>query len=373
LTPIPKSTDVFVIGGGPAGLAAAIAARLKGFDVTVADAAQPPIEKACGEGLMPDALAAIERLGVTIGPDQSAPFRGIRFVDDGGSVAADFPVRRGVGIRRIRLHQLLLDRASEVGVRMLWGHRVRGIRDGGALIAGQEIQCRWVIGADGQNSRVRCWGGLESAHYESLRFGFRRHYRLAPWSDYMEIHWGPDHQMYVTPVGREEVCLALITRDSRLRLDGALRCYYPELALKLAGAVGLTAQRGAVTISRRLRRVFRGSTVLVGDASGSVDAITGDGLCLSFRQAIALADALAIGDLRSYESAHRSLERRPAFMGRLMLSLDRSSWLRRRAIKALSSKPEIFANLLAMHVGESSFADFLSGAMLPLGWHILTN
>ena len=187
----------------------------------------------------------------------------------------------------------------------------------------------------------------------------------------MEIHWGPGHQMYVTPVGPEEVCLALITRNSRLRLDDALPCY-PELARKLGDAGSVTAERGAVTISRRLRRIFRGSTVLVGDASGSVDAITGDGLCLSFRQAIALADALALGDLRSYESAHRSLGWRPAFMGRLMLSLDRSSWLRRRAIRALASNPEIFANLLAMHVGECSFADFLSGAMLPLGWHMLT-
>ena len=360
-----------MIGGGPAGLAAAIAARLKGFDVTVADAARPPIEKACGEGLMPDALAALERLGVAIGPDQSAPFRGIRFVDDVDSVEANFPVRRGAGIRRIRLHQLLLDRANEVGVRMLWGQRVSGISRGGASISGQEIPCRWVIGADGQDSRVRCWAGLESARHESVRFGFRRHYRLAPWSDYMEIHWGPGHQMYVTPVGPEELCVALITRDSRLRLDDALPCY-PELARRLPGVVGLTAERGAVTISRRLRGIVRGSTVLVGDASGSVDAITGEGMCLSFRHAIALADALAIGDLRSYESAHRRLGWRPAFMCRLMLSLDRSSWLRRRAIRALSSHPEIFSNMLAMHVGECSFADFLSGAMLPLGWHILT-
>ena len=49
-----KSTDIFVIGGGPAGLATAIAARQRGFDVVVADGAQPPIDKPCGEGLMPD-------------------------------------------------------------------------------------------------------------------------------------------------------------------------------------------------------------------------------------------------------------------------------------------------------------------------------
>ena len=59
---LPNSTDVFVIGGGPAGLAAAIAARQRGFDVLVADGAEPPIDKACGEGLLPDGLAALERL-----------------------------------------------------------------------------------------------------------------------------------------------------------------------------------------------------------------------------------------------------------------------------------------------------------------------
>src|ERR1022692_2180287 len=59
-----QPTDLFVIGGGPAGLAAAIAARLKGLNVTLADGARPPIDKACGEGLMPDGLAALRSLGV---------------------------------------------------------------------------------------------------------------------------------------------------------------------------------------------------------------------------------------------------------------------------------------------------------------------
>jgi len=63
---IPRQSDVFIVGGGPAGLAAAIALRARGFGVTVADPALPPIDKACGEGLMPNALRTFERLGVSL-------------------------------------------------------------------------------------------------------------------------------------------------------------------------------------------------------------------------------------------------------------------------------------------------------------------
>jgi|SRR5579872_284506 len=76
---LPDKTDVFVIGGGPAGLAAAIAARRRGFEVVVADSAQPPIDKACGEGLMPDAVTALARLGVLATISHGFPFHGIRF------------------------------------------------------------------------------------------------------------------------------------------------------------------------------------------------------------------------------------------------------------------------------------------------------
>src|SRR5580658_9948463 len=120
-------SDVFVVGGGPAGLAAAIAARLKGLDVVVADAAQPPIDKACGEGLMPDSLEALHQLGVVIDPRQSFSFRGIRFIGAGGTAAADFPREHGTAVRRLWLHQLLIDRARELGVTLLWRTPVRDV------------------------------------------------------------------------------------------------------------------------------------------------------------------------------------------------------------------------------------------------------
>jgi menaquinone-9 beta-reductase len=86
-----NSTDVFVIGGGPAGLAAAIAARQQGFHVVVADGAKPPIDKACGEALMPDAIAALEKLGVALSSADAFPVRGVRFLSSGLSAEAVFP------------------------------------------------------------------------------------------------------------------------------------------------------------------------------------------------------------------------------------------------------------------------------------------
>ena len=331
------SPDILVIGGGPAGLAAAIAARFKGFDVTVVDAARPPIDKSCGEGISPAGVEILRRFGVQLSTADGFPVRGIRFVGDGASVEAGFPSGSGLGLRRTRLHQILVGRASELGVRLLWNTPVTH--------PAAFSSCRWVVGADGQNSGVRRAAGLDAASREFRRFGFRRHYRLSPWTDFVEVHWGSRCQIYVTPVSRDEVGIAMLSRDSHLRLDNALM-EFPDIQRRLQGAEVSSAERGAMTVSRRLRRLFRGRTVLIGDASGSVDAISGEGLSLSFHQAVALSEAFSGGDLRPYQAEHRRLARRPALMARLLLALDRCPPLRRSALRMLAFDPPIFAKLL---------------------------
>lgn len=367
---IPAKTDVFIAGGGPAGLAAAIALRVQGFDVTLADPARPPIDKACGEGLMPGTLAALRGLGVTLPGEHGSPFRGIRFLDGGTSVDASFPNGPGIGIRRTRLHRALVDRATEAGVNLLWGVPVKGLSECGVELDHGNVACRWVIGADGENSRVRRWAGLEGTRRSSLRYGFRRHFRVAPWTDFVEIYWAPGCQIYITPVGSEELSVTVMARDPHLRLE-QVRPKFPQLFERLKHAEPTTAERGAVSASRRLARVYRGKVLLAGDASGSVDAITGEGLGLGFEQAVALAKALAGNCPEQYAREHRRLLRRPAFMAALMLSLDRSEWLRRRVLQEFSMEPRLFASHVAMHVGASTASDFVRHSMLPLGLRIL--
>jgi menaquinone-9 beta-reductase len=366
-----KITDVVIVGGGPAGLAVAIAARQKGLQVIVADGAAPPIEKPCGEGMMPETLGALQDLGVEIPAGQGQKFRGICFAQQQGArVAADFPQGPGIGLRRPLLHERLITRAEQCGVKMLWNTTVSGMDAQSVQLTHGKIHARWIIGTDGQGSRVRRWSGLEATRSHRTRYTRRRHYRVQPWSSYVEIYWSSNAQAYVTPIGGEEVCIVVMAeRAEHASFDRALG-ELPELRDRLGDAELSGRERGAVTAMRSLRNVQRGNVALVGDASGGVDAITGDGLRLAFRQALALTAAMAAGDLRLYQHAHRELERRPMRMGNLMLWLGRNPRIRCRVIRALQSKPDLFARLLATHGGQGTPAELLSTGAL-LGWQLL--
>jgi len=333
--------DVCVIGGGPAGLAAAIAASRQGMRVVVADGDRPPIDKPCGEGLMPDSRLLATRLGMEIPESMGYGFRGIRFHGAARSVAADFSGGCGIGVRRTSLHLALVQAAGRAGVEFRWATPVSGL---------ERIKARWIVGADGSSSLVGRWAGLDAVRSGSRRYAYRRHFAVAPWTNYMEIYWGDGCQIYVTPVAAREVCVALVSRSQDLRLDEALRRHFPALRARLPHGSEASRERGAVTGNVSLRAVAKGNVALIGDASGSVDAIAGEGICLSFRQAEILAKALAKGDLSRYNRAHPRLAWRPHLMARTMLQLDRGQFVQRCAMSMLESQPWIFKRLLEVHV-----------------------
>jgi menaquinone-9 beta-reductase len=344
-----SSCDALVVGGGPSGLAAAIALRLRGLRVLLAEARTPPVDKACGEGIMPEGVEHLIRLGVVIDPAASCSFRGIRYVDGPVQATARFRGASGLGVRRTVLHDALRTRATDLGVELRWGAFVEGLRPDGAIVDGRVIRARWIIGADGRGSRVRRWQGLDSTP-RSRRIGSRRHYEITPWNDLVEVHWSPAGEIYVTPVADRQVCIAAICRDPKLGLDGMLD-RFPALRARLAGAPVSASDRGAGTDFRTAGTVVRGSVALLGDAAGSVDAISGQGVTLGLEQAAALARALAAADLRRYAADYRRIMALPNAMTALMLALSRHSRVRRVAFETLARVPALFRALLGLHAG----------------------
>ncbi len=348
--------DVVVVGGGPVGLATAIAARQRGLDVLVADRARPPIDKPCGEGLMPEGVAALRALGVELDDHDALPFYGIRFTEGGAAAEGRFPeaAASGLGIRRTILHQRLVDRAAAVGVVTRWGEPVTGVTRAGVRIAGRNVACRWTVGADGRVSRVRRWAGFGSSPPRvRRRIGLRQHFRARPWTDLVEVHWHDVGQAVVTPVTANEICISLFASAPAASM-AKLMGFFPELGRRLNGAAATSAVMGALSGANDLRAIVCDRFALIGDAAGSVDALTGEGLSLGFRQALALAEAFARENLALYQAVHRRIRRMPKLMASLMLYVGARAALRRRALDALIAQSQIFGLMLGVHTGALS-------------------
>jgi flavin-dependent dehydrogenase len=367
---VTKRNEVIIVGGGPAGIVAAIAARRLDLQTIVVDARKPPINKPCGEGILPQGVAALRTLGISLPPESGFPFRGIRFVDEEHSARADFAGATGFAVRRVELHQLLINHAIEAGVDFRWGSRVLRIDREAVTTARGRFSYRWLIGADGQNSQVRKWAGLDPRAIGRKRFGFCSHFQVRPWSDVVEVHWARGCQIFITPMAGREVGVAVLSRDPGLRLEEALS-RFPILAEKLRGVAQISRELGDATSLRVLPAVTQGRVALVGDASGTVDAVTGHGLSLSFQQAIPLAEAMRLDDLAHYRHAHKNIATVPIAMSRLMLLMSGSDWIRRRTIRLFQETPGLFSKLLAIHTETMPLSSVGMAELAGFGWKFL--
>jgi flavin-dependent dehydrogenase len=361
--------DIVVAGGGPAGLAVAIRARQHGLGVIVLDARRPPIDKACGEGLMPDGAALLARLGVEIPRDRCRRFRGIRWIDGDAVVDAALPGAPGIGARRTDLHGALVRGAEDAGADLRWGVTVRGLQAGALDTSRGPLRGRWLVAADGLRSPLRRAAGLAGRRARRVRFGLTRHYAVEPWTDHVEVYWADSAEAYVTPVGAREVGIALLFEGLRPDYDEILG-RFPHLADRLSHAAVVARGRGAGPLEQRARAVVRGNLALVGDAAGYVDAITGEGLSLALHDAFAVVDAIDRGDLALYAAAHRRIVRVPEILTRTLLAVERRPVLRRRAVRALARDPALFRALLALHVREREPVPLAVWALPRLAWDL---
>ena len=294
----PLVRELVVVGGGPVGLAAAIEARLAGLRVLLVEPRATPVDKACGEGLMPGALAALARLGVD---PPGCEITGIAYSSPDGSVRAehDFAVGPGRGVRRTALARALSERAAALGVDVLDAKVVDLTQDGTSvrlhLSSGGRspaaVDARWVVAADGLHSPVRRMLGVERGG-DGRRYAVRQHAAAAPWSSRVEVYWGRGLEAYVTPVGDDEVGVAVLGARGALSVPAAVAAL-PALAERLGGVAFTTAARGAGPLRQRSAARVVGRVLLAGDAAGYVDALTGEGLMVGMATARAAVDAVA--------------------------------------------------------------------------------
>lgn len=329
--------DLLVAGGGPAGLATALYGAKAGLDVVVVEKRSGTIDKACGEGLMPHSVAQLHRLGVD---PAGRAFRGITYHDESRSVTAAFHAGAGRGVRRTTLHTALRESVAEAGVRIVQGN-VGEVTQDTFSVRGGGFRARYLAAADGLHSPIRASLGLEVRQRGRRRWGLRRHVQVAPWSDTVDVHWaaGAREEAYVTPVTDDCVGIAILT-SHRGRFDDHLRSF-PALADRVA-AHPHGRDMAAGPLRQRVRSRRAGRVLLVGDAAGYVDALTGEGLGIAFGGAELLVASVAADQPADYDRAWRQMSRRYRLLTSAALFATQQPLVRGRVVPAASRLPRVF-------------------------------
>lgn len=363
--------EVVIVGGGLAGSATAIHLARLGHRVIVLERATGVRDKVCGEGLMPHGVAALARLGVV--PPGGRPFLGIGWTADGVTAVGRFPGGTpGLGMRRSRLDEVLLAAAAaEPGVTVRTGVTVRGIAVGAdgvtARTSTDPVRGRLLIGADGLHSQVRRWAGLEREARGRRRYGIRGHLALAdgvPDPDRVEVELCDDAELYVTPVGPGEVNVAVLCEDDAARgLKGDAPAGFRRFLDGSSWRERLRGEPDDVRVCGPLRReatdVVAERILLVGDAAGFVDGITGEGMSTSLGASEIAADVVSASlrdgsGLRPYAVRRAALTRDSNRLTELILWGIRHRWLARRVVRNLARHPSLFDQLLAIETGEAT-------------------
>ncbi len=378
--PTERVVDVAVVGGGLAGSACALELARAGVNVVVVEKASFPRDKPCGEGLLPHGLALLDRLGCGDLPERCGgqPFVGILYHCHGVVARGDFEGGGvGRGVRRRHLDLAMQARAQAAGAVFQQGSVDDVVLDGdgGTLVLddGSQLRARLVVGADGPRSRVRHRLGLDGGTAKRARYAIRRHFRLAESSampDRVEVHVGGGHELYVTPCEPGVVGVAALIEKplmgagqgspaARLQalIDGC-----PPLSARVAGASPIDEALACGPLRVKSRSVWRGRAVLIGDAAGYVDAITGEGMSLALQTAAFASDAIGqilggapVDDALSRYSRRRSRAFRDhALLTMGLVELARHPVLAKRAIARLAKDPALFSRLLAVNTGARS-------------------
>jgi flavin-dependent dehydrogenase len=328
-------TDLLIVGGGPGGLATALHARRHGLSVIVVEPRESPIDKACGEGLMPAGLAELTSLGVD---PAGLPFHGIAYVSEHRRAQARFRSGPGRGVRRTMLHAALAARAKEQDTDWIQG-RVTSVQQDGHGVTAAGVRAKWLVAADGLHSAVRRAVGIKATAGTPRRYGVRRHYRAPVWSEFVEVHWSRWGEAYVTPLEPDLVGVTILSRG---RPDLA---WFPRLAEHLEGTSRGPA-RGCGPLRQVVSRRVAGRVLLVGDAAGYEDALTGEGISLAVKQAAAVVNAIVNDAPSSYEAAWHRITRDYRLLTRALVLASTPRAARRTIVPACALLPAAFGRVV---------------------------
>lgn len=299
----------------------------------VAEPRAAPIDKACGGGLMPGGLAELTSLGID---PPGLPLRGIAYVTEHRRAQTRFRECMGRGVRRTTLHAALAAAAKEQDTEWLSTRVTQVDQDAGGVTAAG-VRAKWMVAADGLHSAVRRDLGIDAVAGSPRRYGVRWHFSVSAWSEFVEVHWSPWGEAYVTPVQPDLVGLAILSRHRPP--DHA---WFPWLARRL-GDAPRGQPRGCGPLRQVVSRRVAGRVLLVGDAAGYEDALTGEGISLAVKQAAGAVTAIIDEAPASYEAPWRRITRDYRLLTRTLVLATAPRLSRRAIVPAATVLPGVFS------------------------------
>jgi 2-polyprenyl-6-methoxyphenol hydroxylase-like FAD-dependent oxidoreductase len=362
---------VLIAGGGVGGAALAILLGRAGIEVELFERSIFPRDKPCGEGLMPAGVAALERMGLAAEVG-GAPFYGVRYVFPKFTLEGRFPSSHGLpvegrGQRRLYLDGMLFAEASKTpGVDAHGGVTVEAplIENGritGLIVDGEERRGDLVVAADGLNSPIRKALGLD-VPLQRRRFGLRTHYRVKPSCEqpsWVDVFPRRGYELYVTPLPDREVLVAALVEPDAL--NGPAESEFarwvnlePELAERIADADQISALAGCSPLEARASRGTVPGAVLLGDAAGFVDPITGSGMAHALVTAELLSKYVTqklIPEkiwMRKFEGERYAMTRDSRIVTHASLWLARHPGWAAAAFQSMRATPALFSHFVSV-------------------------
>ncbi|GGM19437.1 hypothetical protein GCM10011608_00060 [Micromonospora sonchi] len=361
--------DVVVVGAGPAGAAAALAARRAGAGVLLLDRADFPRDKACGDGIAAHALDVLAELGVADAVAGHPPVPALRLVAPGGGAVARALPRPAYTVPRQVFDARLVAAAVDAGA-LLRRRAVRRVeaRPDRVVLDG-EISARVLVGADGAGSVVRRALGQRANPDRHLALAIRGYAPAPP---------GPPVQLIVTSAARwPAYAWSFPIGDGRanvgygevLRGEALSRAHLLDrLAALLPGTepgrvTGLRAHHLPLSTFRPVPG--RGRVLLAGDALSLINPFTGEGIFYALRSGALAGVAAASAPEQAARRYALTLRRR---LGTHLWHSSMAAWLARHvrivdaAVRAAGRDERVFDTVVELGLGDG----LLNGRTLGL-------